>query len=110
MIFDILNNEKFEKDFTKVVEFIEKSFKEEVMKGEKIEEEVFEVVKNGVKTTMKLYFNSKGMPVNHHIVSENIVEAKLASLQKQMDLAIKTMDFETAIKLREQIKEIKGSQ
>lgn len=78
--------------------------------SEKYDEEVFEVIKNGVKTTTKLYFNSKGMVVNHSIVSENILEAKLAALDNKLRQAIKTMDFETAIKIRDEIKNIKGSQ
>lgn len=74
------------------------------IKEEGTETEVFEVTKNGVKTTVVYTFNSKGYPIQSELKVEQLeVEDTVEQLQAKLAEAIEKQDFETAVLLRDKI-------
>lgn len=85
------------------------SFKKE-MENEKLEEEVFEVTKNNVKSTFKYLFNKQGYPVHAECISELIIDNKenlIVSLQRELEEAVKAENYSKAADLQKRIRELR---
>lgn len=75
------------------------------------DKEVFEVVKNDVKTTVTVYFNHKGHPVYTRTDSASNIskEEQIKKIEEDIKLRVASKDWDIVATLVQELKELKAN-